>query len=433
MKLITDSFLISLFIIGVGISSVHAQLLVSDRTTGQVTKYDASTGEFEGVLIPGDPSTNGGLIAPTSMTLGPDGDLFVAGMFGLNPDGTGNVLRYDADSGEFLGTFAEGLFGPSGLHYSAEKDEIYVSTFGNFDSELVFRYQASTGELLSTFGEGTGPTGRTAIDTGPDGNLYVGAFGINEFFTGAILQFDGETQAPQGPFAVEPLLSGANNFTFRDGDADNTFQLDLVGLFSNNVARFDIADEGGQLSITGQEVLIVDELDFPSALIDLDDGSMLVSSLGNDNPQTGDLRPGSIARFDVTTGDFLGTFIGAGGEGSLAQPTAMLLLPSEFDPCSAGLDQRDQMLAAEGLILGDFDADGEVAFPDFLILSNGFGGEGTYADGDATCDGMIEFDDFLALSSTFGLSSNVQAVPEPNSTVLAALLGFLSVCFRKRR
>ena len=420
------------------------QLLVSDRATHQITKYDAQTGEFLEVLVDGDLEKNGGLIAPASMTLGPQGDLFVASFSSLRPDGLGSVLRYDIDSGDFLGTFADELPGPSGLFFDVEQDEMYVSTLGNFDSELIYRYRASTGELLSTFGAGTGISGRTAIDLGPDGNLYVGSFANGEFFTGAILAFDRETQSPLGSFALEPFLSGANDFTFRPGDQEHTYQLDLVGLFSNNVARFDVAqDDSGMLSVVGQEVLIAAGLDFPSALMDLGDGSMLITNLGNDNPATGDLRPGSIARFDVASGEFVDTFIAAGGEGNLAQPTALILLPATYDcnadgivdssdlSCACGADV-DGLLAELNLIPGDLDASGEVDFADFLVLSESFGTVADFSNGDLDCDGQVTFADFLVLSANFGLRSSTQSVPEPCGHWLA-LCACLAVVLRGPR
>ena len=348
------------------------------------------------------------------------------------------MLRYDATTGDFIDAFAEGLNGPSGLLYDAEKDELLVSTLGNFNSELVLRFQASTGAMLNpaTIGEGTGESGRTGLGYGPDGNLYVSSFGSEPFFTGAVLQFDGETLAPNGVFALEPFLSGASNFTFRAGETPDTYQLDLVGLFSNNVARFNLAETEGTLAVEDQGLLITSELDFPSAILDLGDGSMLITNLGNDNPQTGPLRPGSIARFDIGSGQFIDTFIAAGGDGSLSQPTALLLMPTDITldcnmdgfvnaedlscTCAGGIDQRNTLLDELNLIAGDFDADGEVAFADFLVLSAAFGTDAAYTSGDVDCNGTVEFADFLIFSSNFGkvASEAAHTVPEPQSATL---------------
>jgi len=429
-------------------SIANAQLLVADRATGQITKYDALTGDYQGVLVSGDPAVNGGLFAPSAMTIGPNNELYIASLFG--PERGGSVLRYDINSGEFLGNFVEGLTnGPSGLLYNAERDEMLVSTLGNFDSDLILRYKASTGEFLSNVGEGTGMSGRSGIGYGPDGNLYASSFANGEFFTGAVLQFDGDSLAPLGSFALEPFLSGASGFQFRPTEDDGAYQLDLVGLFSNNVARFNLATTDGELAVESQSVLISEGLDFPSAIADLGDGTMIVTSLGNDNPETGDLRPGSIGRFDVASGDFIDTFIAAGGEGSLAQPSAILLLPAAGGldcngdgvvdvldlscVCGIGVDDKNSLLTELNLINGDFDANGEVGFTDFLLLSKAFGTEADYSEGDMDCNGIVEFADFLAFSANFGQTSAVAAsVPEPSSISLL-LLGMLFLRRNRRR
>jgi hypothetical protein len=414
------------------------QLLVSDRATNQINRYDASTGDFLGVLVGGDPSTNGGLLAPSALTLGPNDELLVASQF------TGSVLRYDLETGDFLGVFADQINVPAGLLYNEEDDELFVSTLGNFDSELIFRYRASTGELLSAMGEGTGASGRTAMLFGPDSNLYAASFANGMFFTGAVLQFDSETHESSGVFAQNNFLAGANGMEIRAGEAPGTYELDVVGLFSNNVARFDLADTDDGLAVQSSELLITENLDFPSAIQDLADGTMLVTNLGNDKPATGDLRPGSIAQFDIASGDFITTFIAAGGEGGLQQPTALLLLPASVDvdcngdgvvdaadlqcACSAGI--RNDLLAALDLMEGDLDGDGEVGFPDFLTLSANFGQAADYSIGDIDCSGTVDFADFLVLSANFGQTAAIAAVPEPNS---AALLGPLCLMMFLRR
>jgi hypothetical protein len=221
--------------------------------------------------------------------------------------------------------------------------------------------------------------------------------------------------------------------------------LDVVGLFSSNVARFDINTTADGLSVQGSHLVIAAELDFPSAIQDLSDGTMLVTNLGNDNPATGELRPGSIGRFDIATGDFLGTFVAGGGDGNLLQPTSLLLLSEPLDldcngdgvfnsedlscACAAGV--RDQLLVELGLLAGDIDANGEVAFEDFLILAAGFGQPGDYSSGDLDCSGTVDFADFLTLSANFGQSSNVAAVPEPNASV-AMLFGVLGLLAWRR-
>ena len=389
------------------------ELLVADRgfdTPSAVSRYDAETGEFLGGLISSNPAENGGLIFPSAMTIGPEGDLFIASQ-------VGSVLRYDTETGDFIGTFAEGLNVPSGLNYNAENDELLVSTLGNFDSELILQYQGSTGELISTVGEGTGMSGRGSLTTGPDGNIYASSFANGEFFLGGVLQFDASTLEPAaGNFAFNPLLglAGASGLTFHE--AEDGFLLDVVGLFSNSVARFEVADGENGLAVTDSSVLISEGLDFPSAIQPLGDGTMLITSLGNDNPMTGDLRPGRIDRFDIATGAFMETYLAPGGDGMLNQPAALLLLED------ASVVMADCNFEELGLLGGDFDANGQVDFADFLVLSTNFGEEvANYVDGDIDCNGVVAFEDFLVLSANFSGQAGAASVPEPTSGWLAVL------------
>jgi hypothetical protein len=84
---------------------------------------------------------------------------------------------------------------------------------------------------------------------------------------------------------------------------------------------------------------------------------------------------------------------------------------------------------------GDVDGDGQVAFSDFLILSDNFGDVVTRHElGDIDCSGLVDFSDFLALSSNFGMEQGVSNVPEPRGTPfgLFVLLLLKTVFGRKR-
>lgn len=90
--------------------------------------------------------------------------------------------------------------------------------------------------------------------------------------------------------------------------------------------------------------------------------------------------------------------------------------------CLQAADEFDTLLSELGLIRGDLDGDGEVAFIDFLTLANQFGQAGTYAQGDLNCDGEVAFTDFLILAQNFGQTSQAaESVPEPTSFVLLIL------------
>src|SRR6185436_467470 len=93
-------------------------LLVSSRFNSRVLRYNAATGTFVGVYASG-----WGVANPNGIAFGPDGNLYVG-----NGD-EGRVLKFDGQSGDFLGSFVTPstpgglagcraiLFGPDGNLY----------------------------------------------------------------------------------------------------------------------------------------------------------------------------------------------------------------------------------------------------------------------------------------------------------------------------
>ena len=80
------------------------------------------------------------------------------------------------------------------------------------------------------------------------------------------------------------------------------------------------------------------------------------------------------------------------------------------------------MIVPASDLAGDIDANGEVDFADFLVVSANFGTEvnppGT--NGDLNGDGTVDFPDFLILSGNFGQSAATAAsVPEPTGLLLS--------------
>ncbi len=81
---------------------------------------------------------------------------------------------------------------------------------------------------------------------------------------------------------------------------------------------------------------------------------------------------------------------------------------AEFD-CTdellqAWLEDFQENVEPEPVLPGDADANGEVDFSDFLIMSRHFGTEveGGFLEGDFDLNGVVEFPDFLVLSRHFG-------------------------------
>ncbi len=71
--------------------------------------------------------------------------------------------------------------------------------------------------------------------------------------------------------------------------------------------------------------------------------------------------------------------------------------------CVGNIEERDLVLDELDTLPGDLDGDGEVAFADFLVLSNNFGKDvDGYSEGDIDLSGSVGFADFLTLSNNFG-------------------------------
>jgi WD40 repeat protein len=78
---------------------------ITSETTGDIRRYDAQTGAFLDVFVP---VGSGGLARPSGIVFGPDGDLYVVST------NTNNVKVYDGTTGAFLGDlFAPGTGGVS--------------------------------------------------------------------------------------------------------------------------------------------------------------------------------------------------------------------------------------------------------------------------------------------------------------------------------
>ncbi len=190
--------------------------------TGEGSLINAITG------APFNPATDDpalaapGMLIPTGIKFGPDGNLYVASGF------TSRILQYDGVTGEFLGTFASRpngapgnvltpgqgppdftvfVFGPDGDMYVgsnlSDPDGDPTNGFGG----AVLRYggpnSATPGQLLGTgqfanlgiFGDASEVSGLSepsAVAFGPDLNLYVASAA-----TGDVLRF-------AGPFADIP-------------------------------------------------------------------------------------------------------------------------------------------------------------------------------------------------------------------------------------
>jgi WD40 repeat protein len=176
----TGAFLGEFVSVGAGgLSAPHRSVFgpdgnfyVASANNDRILRYDGHTGAFLDAFIQN--GANGlpanALDYPVDLAYGPDGALYVSSQ--LND----SVLRFDAISGAFLGTFISsgrgGLDGPSGIQF--HNGDLFVS--GRFSSR-VYRYDGTTGAFELEIGAGALSTAY-GLDFGADGNLYV-ASGAN--------------------------------------------------------------------------------------------------------------------------------------------------------------------------------------------------------------------------------------------------------------
>jgi WD40 repeat protein len=268
--------LTSLAVLGFATQNAQAaELVVTSTSTNSILRYDGNTGDFLGTLASG-----GELDLPLGLTFGPDNNLFVNS---LNND---SVLQYDAATGDFLGTLASGgeVDGSTGMTLGSDNN-LYVSSFFN---DSVLQYDTTTGEFLGTFASGGGLDGPEGLTFGPDSNLYVSSLNTN-----SVLRYDTTTGEFLGTFASGGGLDGPVGIGFGpDGNlyvsslnTDEVLQYDgTTGNFINSFAS------GGGLDRTG-------------GLIFGPDDDLYVSSVNTDE----------VLRFDGTTGNFIEVFASGGG------------------------------------------------------------------------------------------------------------------------
>ena len=386
------------------------ELLVTDRGTNSVLRYQLSTGAFLGELIgPGNPLSGSELDEPVAMAFAPDGSLLVSSR------GNGRVVRYDVETGAFLGDFASGLDQPNDI--VVYNNQVFISSLGpsGFDGDVVYRFNAD-GSPAGTIGAGGQPVGRSGLAVGADGKLYVGSF-----FDGRVLRFNPSTGDPdgvdpEGTFGVVlPDAFGTGYLAFA-----NPNELLVGGLFSFNVVKLDAAT-GANL---GEFIPAAAGLAFPAdILVVQESGSVLVTSIGNDDPTLGlPLFDGYISKFDLATGAPVNPFFIAGG--GLQQPTSMLVrntLPGDLnDDGFVGQDDLNFILAAWGRrvplgTLADVSGDGFVGQDDLNVVL-AYWGQGTPPGAVAT------------------LSAAVAAVPEASALLLLGSTGLgLALAWRRGR
>lgn len=231
-------------------------LLVSNRESGTVLRFDGDTGEFIEVfalvesplgmevdtqdnlfvassgadrLLSFDMATGGqtntiDIHRPTGVGLSPAGDVYVASQLS---DSQSQVWRYTGAPENPLESFVDDshldavnslIFGPDG--------HLYVSDSSQRD---IVRFDGATGEFIDDFAGGGLLSTPVGLTFGPDQNLYVASFDSSE-----IVRFDGATGDFIDVFAAGEELEGPAGLQFGPGGL-----LYVTSFYSNEVLRYD--------------------------------------------------------------------------------------------------------------------------------------------------------------------------------------------------
>lgn len=221
-------------VVTIGVSPCQADLFVSAAGANSVMRFDGDTGAFLGNFVaPG----SGGLGDPQGIEFGPDGNLYVSSNL------SNNVLRYDGVTGAFIDIFAT----TAGMNFPAEinfrNGFLYVSDFSGGASGRVSRFDANTGAFVDHFITGASFADGSAWDA--NGDVYISNFGTN-----SIRKYNGDTGALIGDFVAPNsgglfgpldnlflpdgtmLVSSFNTGSVKQYDTDGTYLGDAItGLF----------------------------------------------------------------------------------------------------------------------------------------------------------------------------------------------------------
>lgn len=127
--------------------SGNASVLVVDQISDLVQRYDGGTGAYLGLFAPAGGVNLAVLDNATGGTYRPNGNLLVCVQSGTNAN---SVAEFDGTTGAYLGNFigngSGGLAGPFDVHFRAA--DVLVSSI---NTDQILRYDRNSGAFLGVF------------------------------------------------------------------------------------------------------------------------------------------------------------------------------------------------------------------------------------------------------------------------------------------
>ena len=290
-------------------------VLVSNHAGGNsVSKYDL-TGNWQGHLVaPG----SGGLASAVGVRVH-QGDLLVVS------EGTGQVLRYNLDTGAFIDAFIDDplLLAPGYMEIGPD-GSIYVDSVGN---NSVRKYDPTTGAFISIAATG-------GSLSGPDGLLFLpsGELLVSSYFNHAVKRYDPTTGNYLGDFINGGGLLNPLELRLVNGESE----IHVVSQGPNTVRAYN-ANTGAFIATS----LAGGGLNNPIARLELPNSDLLVSSYSNSR----------IVRFQ-SDGTVIGNFALGAAQG-LTRPTVMILVTPPI--CEGDINNDNIIDTADlGILIGAF-------------------------------------------------------------------------------
>ena len=131
----------------VKVNPANGRLYVLYRNLATVETFDLTTMASTGVLIPtGSPTGSGGLLTPSALAFGPDGNMYISGG---SLGGKLGVRRYNPATGAFIDFFAKTADDqfPIGITFGPDRN-LYVATQNKAN---VMRFKFPTGAFMDFF------------------------------------------------------------------------------------------------------------------------------------------------------------------------------------------------------------------------------------------------------------------------------------------